>query len=113
LDIETAAFILKALGVETPVQLVSKMNLVGQKTDKLLAVLKACGGSEYISGPAAKAYIDEKRFEEAGIKLTWKTYDYAPYPQLWGPFDGAVTALDLLFNCGPEARLFLKARRPD
>ncbi len=110
LDIETAAFILRAFKIETPVSLVSMMELKGQKTEKLLAILRACGGSEYLSGPAAKAYIDEKKFEEAGIKLTWKTYDYAPYPQLWGDFEGAVTALDLLFNCGADARAFLKSR---
>jgi len=28
---------------------------------------------------------------------------YPEYPQLHGPFEHAVTALDLLFNTGPEA----------
>ncbi len=111
LDMETTAFVSEALGIKTPMRLVSEMNLAGKKTDKLLAVLKASCAHEYISGPAAKAYIDEKRLEEAGIKLTWKEYNYAPYPQLWGDFEGAVTALDLLFNCGPEARSFLKSQK--
>jgi hypothetical protein len=43
-------------------------------------------------------------FAAAGITPEWMSYEgYAEYPQLHGPFEHAVTALDLLFNTGPEA----------
>lgn len=110
LDIETTLFLMNALGIQTPVRRVSDLHLHGHKTDKLIAIIKACGGDAYLSGPAAKAYIDTTRFAAEGVELLWKAYDYEPYPQLWGAFDPAVSALDLLFNCGPEVRMFLKSQ---
>ena len=40
-------------------------------------------------------------------------YDYDPYPQLWGPFDGAVTVLDLIANCGADAKSHIRSKSPD
>ena len=66
-------------------------------------------GTEYISGPAAKDYLEEKVFTDRGIKLTWFDYcGYPEYPQLWGPFTHGVSILDLLFNCGQESRHYMK-----
>lgn len=40
---------------------------------------------EYVLGPAAKSYIDEKLFLNAVIILTRFDYDfYKEYPQLYG-----------------------------
>ena len=41
----------------------------------------------YLSGPSARGYLDESRFNEAGIRVAWMDYaGYPEYPQLWGPF---------------------------
>jgi hypothetical protein len=112
LNIETTRFFMKVLGITTPTRLVSGLNLSGNKTGKLIGIMQGCKGTEYLSGPAAKAYIEEDKFADAGISLTWKNYDYAPYPQLWGEFEPQVSVLDLLFNCGPEARRYLKSTSP-
>lgn len=42
--------------------------------------------------------------------MEWKRYDYAPYPQPWGEFEGAVTVLDLIANMGPDARQHIRCR---
>jgi hypothetical protein len=34
---------------------------------------------------------------------------YPEYPQLRGPFEHSVSAIDLLFNTGPEAPRFMKS----
>ncbi|BAO87303.1 WbqC family protein [Caballeronia cordobensis] len=74
------------------------------KTERLADLCIEAGGTEYISGPAAKDYVDEKVFKDRGIELTWFDYaGYPEYPQLWGEFTHGVTILDLLFNCGPES----------
>ena len=36
---------------------------------------------------------------------------YPEYPQLYPPFDHAVTALDLIFNVGPDAPSSMKSFR--
>jgi len=109
LNIASTRFIMKALNITTPLRLVSELNLAGHKTDKLINILRNCGGTEYLSGPAAQAYINEAAFRDADIALTWKNYSYRPYPQLWGEFLPQVSALDLLFNCGSNARRYLKS----
>jgi hypothetical protein len=40
---------------------------------------KQVGADEYLSGPSARDYIDEKIFEDAGIRLTY--VDYLGYPE--------------------------------
>lgn len=83
--------------------------LLEGKSERLADLSKQAGGTEYISGPAAKEYIDEQVFRDMGVKLSWFDYSgYEEYPQLWGQFTHGVSILDLLFNCGPEARRFMR-----
>ena len=79
------------------------------KSEKLVNLCKAVGGTEYLSGPAARAYIDVRVFEKGGIKLQYMDYSgYPEYPQLHGAFEHAVSVLDLLFSTGPDARKYMK-----
>jgi hypothetical protein len=84
-------------------------NLTEGKTERLADLCAQAGGSEYISGPAAKDYIDDQVFADRGIKISW--FDYTGYPeyqQLWSEFTHGVTILDLLFNCGKESPRYMK-----
>jgi hypothetical protein len=79
------------------------------KTERLAGLCRQAGASEYVSGPAAKDYIDASVLTGAGIELTWFDYSgYPVYPQLWGAFAHDVSILDLLFNCGRGARRYMK-----
>ena len=61
---------------------------------------------------AAKEYFDVGLFERAGVRVRWMEYaGYPEYPQLHGPFEHAVTALDLLFMTGPAAGSYLERQR--
>ncbi|MBC2716494.1 MAG: WbqC family protein [Desulfobacteraceae bacterium] len=85
--------------------------LIDGKIERLVDLCTQAGGTEYISGPAAKDYIDESLFAERGIKLNWFNYaGYPEYPQLWGEFTHNVSILDLLFNCGKDARRYMKVQ---
>ncbi len=80
----------------------------GHKQERLLDILGKLGATRYISGPAAKDYIDPARFEEAGIELIWKDYSgYPEYPQRYPPFEHGVSILDLLFNVGSSAPWYI------
>jgi hypothetical protein len=80
----------------------------GNKTERLLNIACAAHADRYLSGPSARNYFDESMFKSAGIAPEWMSYeDYPEYPQLHGGFEHAVTALDLLFNTGPEAPHYL------
>jgi WbqC-like protein family len=80
----------------------------GQRLDRLLDVLTKAGASRYISGPAAREYIDPAAFEQAGIELAWKDYSgYPEYRQRYAPFEPGVSIIDLLFNVGPDAPWYI------
>ena len=77
---------------------------IGAKLERLIDLLKQVGAAHYISGPAAKAYIDPQAFQAAEIGLEFKDYSgYPEYPQFHPPFEHAVSIVDALFHLGPEA----------
>jgi hypothetical protein len=84
------------------------LGLTGDKNERLIDAVKKLNGTHYISGPAAKRYLDLIAFEKASIHVEWMEYSgYPEYSQLFGPFNHNVTVLDLLFNEGPYAKNFL------
>jgi len=78
----------------------------GQKTERLIQILRRVGATHYLSGPSARDYIQPQLFEEAGIALEYAEYNYPPYPQLYPPFDTYVSILDLLFMTGADAKKY-------
>jgi len=113
LNIRLIKLICGYLQIHTPLVMSSDYAVTGAKTERLINLLKKVEATVYLSGPTAKGYLDENLFRENGIRLEYKTYDYPPYPQLWGEFVGTVTVLDLIANTGPEARGFLKSTTPN
>jgi hypothetical protein len=82
----------------------------GQKTDRLIQILRAVGASHYVSGPSAADYIDAGAFRAEGISLEYMVYDYPEYEQLYPPFDPNVSIVDLLFSVGPRALDYIVGR---
>jgi hypothetical protein len=113
LNIRLTKLICAYLQITTPLVMSRDYAVTGAKTERLIQLLKQVGATVYLSGPTAQGYLDENLFRESGINLEYKTYDYPPYPQLWGEFVGTVTVLDLIANTGPEARRFLKSTTPN
>lgn len=97
------------LKIKTKISISSDYELIGDKTVRITNLCKQSFAEEYVSGSAAKNYIDTHVFDSSGIKLSWFNYNnYKTYPQLWGEFIHEVSILDLLFNCGPETSKYLK-----
>ena len=70
-------------------------------TERLVMLCKAVNANQYISGPAAQAYLEQSQFNQAGIDVFWADYShFEPYEQLHGEFDGAVSVLDFLMMNG-------------
>jgi hypothetical protein len=84
--------------------------LADGKSERLLALNQDLGATTYLSGPAAKDYLDESIFTAAGINVEWMDYSgYAEYNQLFPPFEHGVSVIDLIFNEGENAKNFLKS----
>ena len=97
------------LEIETRMHNARDFILPKGKTERLVAICKSLGASDYLSGPAAKTYLDVSLFEKENIKVRWFNYDgYKPYKQLYPAFHDKVSILDLLFNTGKNAKEFMK-----
>lgn len=113
LNIATCCWVMEQLGIKTQIRMSAEFNISGNKFDRPLEILKKIGAKTYLSGPVARDYTDKEKFKAAGIGLEYKSYEYKEYPQLHGEFIPHMSVLDLLFNCGKEAREHLKSSRPN
>ena len=98
------------LDIRTEMKWSSEFKLLEEKTERLVDICKKEGATDYYSGPAAIAYMNEELFEKENIKIHY--FDYSGYPeytQLHGDFTHAVSILDLIFNEGPESKKFMKS----
>ncbi len=110
INFELINIVNEILGIKTKISWSSDYTIVDGKTERLLNLVQQANGTEYISGPAAKDYIVEDLFKEAGIQLSWMDYSgYNEYEQLYPPFEHGVTVLDLIFNEGENAKQFMKS----
>ena len=58
---------------------------------RLVDLCREAGATHYLSGPAAKSYLDVELFRANSYRVEWMSYEgYPPYPQLHGAFDPRV-----------------------
>jgi WbqC-like protein family len=96
------------LEIGTTIELSRIYHPLGAKTDRLIGILKQVGATSYLSGPAARSYLVPELLDSEGIKLEYKTYNYAEYHQLYPPFDPYVSIIDLFFMMGEKSRSYLE-----
>ena len=102
--------ICKWLGINTPIKKSQEFQLHEGKSERLLGICQDLNAAVYLSGPAARDYLDTAMFERAGISVEWADYSgYPEYPQVHPPFEHGVSALDLLFHTGAEAGNYMKS----
>jgi WbqC-like protein family len=109
------AWCAQQLGAET--QLVYSSSLCKDQpptkgSEKIHNLLKATGATVYISGETVGShrYVEEEWFRQQGIQLQWQHFQHPRYPQLHGAFAEYLSIIDLIFNCGPQARSILLSR---
>jgi len=104
------SLICEVLEIDTRIIRSETFELSGDKNERLIQICDALGADVYLSGPAAKGYMDYDLFKSKDIEVEWMQYqDYREYPQLGIEFNHAVSVLDLIFNTGKHARSFLKS----
>jgi WbqC-like protein len=96
------------LGIATKLSWSMDYQLPEGRVQRLVSLCQQAGGTAYLSGPAARDYIDPALFAEASIDLSYIDYGgYPEYPQLYPPFTHHVSAIDLIFSVGPNASQYL------
>jgi len=100
------------LKINTKISFSEDFVLLDGKTERLIGLCKDVEADYYLSGPAAKDYIVDSLFQEAGIELSYIDYSgYPIYTQLHGGFEHGVSIIDLILNEGENARSFMKSFR--
>jgi hypothetical protein len=108
LNIFSIKKIARILEIETKFINSKDLDCLGIKDDKLISICQIIGSDSYLSGPAAKDYIDPNKFSTAKIDLSFKDYSgYPVYPQSWGKFEPAVSIIDVIFNCGEKSPYYI------
>ncbi len=97
------------IGIKTPIFRISDDILKFDKNERLIEICKMYNADIYLSGPAAKNYLDIDLFNKENIKVEWMDYSgYPEYVQLFPPFIHEVSILDLIFNTGVDSIKFMK-----
>ncbi len=110
LDVDVAMMraLVDLLGMDWKVLRSSELGVPGQKTERLLGLCRKLGATEYLTGDAARDYLDEPAFHAEGVKVHWHGYRHPTYEQRSKEFVPYLSVVDLLFNHGPASRSILR-----
>jgi len=100
-------WLLDHFGITTPIRLSSDMSLRQQPTERLIDICRVVGATTYLAGQGAQGYMDQGMFERAGLNLEIQDFQPHVYPQRYESFVPGLSAIDLLFNCGPQSKQYL------
>ena len=72
----------------------------GDATDRLVSIARQLGATNYVSGPAAKNYLDTSKFLEHGIAVEWMDYSTLPQDTAGTYENGELSIIDLISREG-------------
>jgi hypothetical protein len=103
----------EAFGIGTPLVRSSQLAVEGARGELILSICRAVGARTLLAGMGgSRGYLDAAAFARAGVAIRYHDFVHPEYPQCGAaPFLRGLSAIDLLFNCGPESRDLLAAER--
>ena len=115
LNFETLKKMIEFLGIKIEILKESELDIKGESTERLINICETLNAKTYVSGIGGKNYLDEKLFKKKNIQLKYQNYQSLPYTQNHSKdFVPNLSAIDLLFNLGPESLdLIKKSRQQD
>jgi hypothetical protein len=115
LNEHTLGFLRDAFDIRTPLVKSSTLRVEGAKSELVLNLCKAVGASALLVGlGGSRHYLDWAAFAEAGIQLQMQQFAHPIYPQRGaGAFTPGLSAVDLLFHCGPASRQVLLGEKSE
>jgi WbqC-like protein family len=111
LDIALVNLLCKWIGIERRIERSSRLDVDGGQSERLLNFCKRFEADRYVSGDAAKDYLDVPMFAASGVTVEWQSYPHPTYSQLHGEFTPYLSTLDLVLNMGPDS-LGILERKP-
>ena len=112
LNFEILKKMIEFLGIKIEIVKESELDIKGESTERLINICETLDAKTYVSGIGGKNYLDEKLFKKKNIQLEYQNYQSMPYAQNHSEdFVPNLSAIDLLFNLGPESLDLIKNSR--
>jgi hypothetical protein len=110
LNLAMLDFLRDALAIDTPMLRSSELDVEGARSGLLLDICRKVSASAFLGGMGgSRDYLDAEAFRAARMGVEWQDFSHPVYPQCGtAPFIKGLSALDLLFNCGPRASEILR-----
>lgn len=106
-------YVSEALDIRKPVIMSSKLQVTGHNSRLLLKLCQLVGADSLLDGgDVGRSLANTMAFLQAGVRVLPQEFHHPEYTQLPCPdrFVEGLSALDLLFNCGPESARILEGR---
>ena len=112
LNIATLEFLREALEITTPMVRSSELCVEGQRSGLLLNLCKHLGATTFLGGMGgSRDYLETAEFAAANVNVEWQQFTHPVHPQCGnGTFIKGLSALDLLFNCGPRSAEIIRPK---
>lgn len=108
LDMALVEMFRNYLEIHTPIVRSSELEVAGNKSTRLLALCKKVGADCYLTGDAARSYLEPELFQKEGVAVEWHGYQHPIYSQQYTGFTPYLSIVDLIFNLGDESKKFFK-----
>ena len=113
LNLDLIESLLAYLDSSVPVVRASSLPHAGDRTERLIQLVKSAGGTEHLTSTYGCDHqdVDWSRFRAAGIGIRSQQFDHPEYEQIGPGFVPDLAAVDMLFSCGRHTREILERRR--
>jgi len=115
LNMDSVRLIAGIMGIKTEIFKSSDYPFKGESTERLVEICKHFRASTYLAGAGGHDYMDLELFKKAGISVEFQDFHSPVYPQHWAKssedFVPGLSAIDLIFNCGPESFKILMGKK--
>jgi WbqC-like protein family len=109
LNVELVLCMARQLGIERSTRRSSEFSSTGRNAELLANLCVELGYGRYLSAVGSREYIEQSTaFRDRGIEVAYNPYVPTPYRQAHGDFVPYMSAVDLIFNVGPESLAVLR-----
>lgn len=104
-------FAYEMLDLRPRVRFASALGVTAARSQRPVDLVRAVGGTRYLTGIGSLDYLDFDLFQAHGIEVEVQKFAHPVYPQLHGDFVPELSCLDLFLNCGPDSTRMLRQCR--
>jgi len=104
LNIHVVRGLTTLMGIATPLHVASALPTFPEDPDeRLIAITRHFGADTYLAGSGGHGYMDLAKYDNAGIQVVFQEYHHPEYTQMFGDFEPFMSAVDLIYNQGPDS----------